>query len=130
MDFAFCDAGSSVCSYHSSKLAAALGAKVHALLLIETPSLALKSFRRQFHLVDGWDSEGLGLVVVIASLEAESTDGYHTDVITAQRLAGPRPRFRVTLMDGSGMVRKRWTRVVTEAEVHREVVGGAQHSAF
>ena len=130
VDFAFCDTGASVCSHHSSKLAADLGTKVRALLLVETPSLALRFFRRQFRLVDGWDSEGLGLVVVVASLEAESTSGYHTDVVTAQRLAGPRPRFRVTLMDGSGMVRKRWTRVVTEAEVRREILGGAKHSAF
>jgi hypothetical protein len=130
IDFTFCETGSSVCSHRSSHLAADLGTDVHALLLVETPSLSLKTFRRQFRSVDKWDSEGLGLVVVVASVEAESKGGYHTDVVTARRLAGAKPTFRITLMDGAGVVRRSWSRFVTEAEVRREIPGGAKHSAF
>jgi len=111
VDFEFQGAGGRPV-YRSTSLSSALQRDVGAaiqpvLVLLETPSLDDDRYRHQVAVVESLHVEALQLVVVTACTCGINRSGYSTTAETAQRIAAGASYFRITLLDGHGVILRR-----------------------
>ena len=121
IDFEFQGAGGRPV-YRSTSLGAALqrdaGAAIQpVLVLLETPSLDDDRYRHQVAVVESLHVEALQLVVVTACTCGMYPPGYSTTAATAQRIAAGASYFRITLLDGHGVVLRRSDTVLSPWDI-------------
>lgn len=127
LDFEFQGAGGRPV-YRSASLATTLQRDVGAgiqpvLVLLETPSFDDLRYQHQVAVIRGLDAEALQLVVVAACTCGIDPSGYSTTAETAQALAAGVSYFRITLLDGHGVVLRRSDTVLSPWDIE-EVVRG------
>ena len=121
LDFEFQGAGGHPV-YRSGNLGKALEREFTSglepiVVLVETPSYDDARYSQQMGLLESLDAEDSQLLFVTACPCGPSASGYSTTAETANRIAGGEPRFRVTVLDGEGVVLKESDTVLPASEV-------------
>jgi hypothetical protein len=102
----------------SSTLQRDVGAAIEpVVVLLETPSFDDDRYRHQLAIVESLHGEALQLVVVDACTCGIDPSGYSTTPETAQRIAGGTAYFRITLLDGHGVILRRSDTVLSPWDI-------------
>ncbi len=114
--------------YRSTTLTSTLqrdvGADVHpVVVLLETPSLDDDRYRHQVAVVQSLHVEALQLVVVTACTCGMYPPGYSTTAQTAQMIANGASHFRITLLDGHGVILRRSDTVLSPWDIEEVATG-------
>ena len=128
MDFVFVDSSGRV--LRTTKLLQQLEKRHNyryeniSVLLIQTPSLNDKNYRKQNEILDSMyhgEAVKLQLLYVISCWTEEYKHGYHTSIKTAESLAGTHKAFKITLIDENGKIFFRSSNPIS-AEMLRKVI--------
>ena len=89
------------------------------VLLVETPSLSSPEYQTQTKAFDslGHEIEELQVLLVVACPIEEYKDGYHTSSDVARALASGQTKFRVRLLNPTGMVLRESSRPLAVKEL-------------